>query len=143
MGKDKDDSVFDFDKDPKFNENFYKNIENALGDSNAVDDKPEESINIEAEVETVDQKEAAPINEKVADSDKGKAADAVQNNTKEESGKKDADPVKAGQKDTGKETDEITFDRKKADGTASGDDVDELEIDDKLTDINLLMTNTG
>jgi LCP family protein required for cell wall assembly len=35
MGKDDVKSTFDFDTDPEFNENFYKNIENALGDSNA------------------------------------------------------------------------------------------------------------
>jgi LCP family protein required for cell wall assembly len=34
MGKDDEKSTFDFDTDPDFNENFYKNIENALGDSN-------------------------------------------------------------------------------------------------------------
>lgn len=33
MDKDKVDSVFDFDNDPEFSENFYKNIEKALGDS--------------------------------------------------------------------------------------------------------------
>ncbi|MBP1756489.1 MAG: hypothetical protein H6Q59_2887, partial [Firmicutes bacterium] len=34
MDKDDANSIFDFDNDPEFSENFYKNIDNAFGESN-------------------------------------------------------------------------------------------------------------
>ncbi|MDF2944583.1 MAG: hypothetical protein K0S01_3441 [Herbinix sp.] len=50
MGKDDVKSTFDFDTDPEFNENFYKNIENAIGDSNVETMKSTKDNGIKAEV---------------------------------------------------------------------------------------------
>lgn len=56
---DKDNSIFDFDNDPEFNENFYKNIEKALGDSSAALQKPDDN-NIKPEKKTVNQEQTTP-----------------------------------------------------------------------------------
>lgn len=50
MDKDNNNSTFDFDKDPEFNENFYKNIEKVLGDFNETADETANGINGNVEV---------------------------------------------------------------------------------------------
>lgn len=52
MDKKNNNSTFDFDNDSDFNENFYKNIEKALGDSISVTEESNEGITIKAQEKT-------------------------------------------------------------------------------------------
>lgn len=78
MDKDKENSKFDLENDPDFNDNFYKNIEKALGDSNAAEQEPEQEPIIELVKEAEDEinkakeepeleKDTTPLNEKSAE----------------------------------------------------------------------------
>jgi LCP family protein required for cell wall assembly len=111
MGKDNVNSTFDFDNDPEFNENFYKNIEKALGDSIAKTDEPAKSNVVKAEEEAVNPVNAQ--NREVADDN---------SNTEEN------------------DTDEINSIMYRGEESAAAsqlaEDVNEEEIDDELTDIN-------
>ncbi len=53
MDKDNMNSTFDFGNDPEFNENFYKNIEKALGDSGASGDEAILKSDIKAEEQSL------------------------------------------------------------------------------------------
>lgn len=59
MDKDSINSSFDFDNDPEFSENFYKNIEKALGDPKVTSNDLNKEMNIEAkeQAEIIDEEQ--------------------------------------------------------------------------------------
>ena len=69
MGKDDINSTFDFDTNPEFNENFYKNIEKALSDD--VDDKKQMINDDVKDLEASENKTSNPIDENSATEDNG------------------------------------------------------------------------
>jgi LCP family protein required for cell wall assembly len=69
MGKDNANSTFDFDNDSEFSDNFYKNIEKALGDNSAASEESEKDLTTVAEekseptdeVQMSEEKEKEPV----------------------------------------------------------------------------------
>jgi hypothetical protein len=62
MDKDKENSAFDFDNDPEFNANFYKNIEKALENSDILVSEPTKNPDMSTADEGVKSIEAPDVN---------------------------------------------------------------------------------